>query len=108
MAAVQESRLRSKCGIYCPCSPGHRTWVVTTVQEDEVSESTSTASHLLYHWETEAADSVYNDPKLTVSYSRAYSLGDPMSETFSPLQNCPPSGELGSLIVTPRWSESGV
>lgn len=39
MAAVQQGKLRNKCGIYCLCLPEgcrQRTWVVTTVQEDEV------------------------------------------------------------------------
>lgn len=39
---------------------------------------------------------------LTGSYSWAYSLGDPISETFSPPPNCSPSGKLGGLVVTPR------
>lgn len=47
-------------------------------------------------WETEAADSD-NEPKFTASYS----AGDPISETFSPHQIVH-SGELGSLMVTPR------
>lgn len=58
--------------------------MVTTVQEDEVSQSTPTVPRLLYHWETEAADSGNNEPKLAARYSWAYSLGDPVSETFSP------------------------